>query len=113
MGEIYAESIPSHCPPEEAFEPRRLEVFRLLEEAVPTTIDFQSHPVRWPEQFGDRRDCNAWSLSVFTSRIGVNRILGLRAHRHKKVARLVLLPVSLVGWEGFWTATQQIRWQGL
>jgi hypothetical protein len=90
----YAESIPDHCPPAGASEPEQLEVYRLLGSDSPSEIDFQSHAVRWPESFGDRRDCRAWSLSVFVGRIGINRLLGLRAHMHKKVGRLILGPNS-------------------
>lgn len=90
----FAEVIPEHCPPGDAFQPQGLEVFRLIEIAPPTDLDFQSHAVRWPEKFGRRSDCDYWSVSVFAKLESLSRIRGLKAHSHKRVARLVLVPES-------------------
>ena len=90
----YAEPIPEYCPPGDAVQPQGMDVFRLVETVPPTEVDFQSHSVRWPETFGSRFDCDAWSLSVFTTRENLNRILGMKVHRNKQIARLRLLPES-------------------
>lgn len=90
----YAEPIPTHCPPDTAMEPEGLIVYRLVETDPPADVDFQSHAVHWPERFGLRTDCDAWSLSVVTDRRGLDRIRGLPAHRHKRIARLTLKPAD-------------------
>ncbi len=89
---MFAESLPEGCPPAEALEPNQMTVFRLLETTTPCAVDFDSHAARWPDRFGAR--CREFSLSVFTERSGLDRILGLPAHKDKAVARMVLTPAS-------------------
>ena len=107
----YAEPIPEHCPPGDAFQPQGLEVFRLVETVPPTETDFQSHAVRWPERFGQRNDCIAWALSVYAALEDADKLRGLPAHSAKKVARLVLHPPSGVTKKSGQTASHYSWWR--
>lgn len=89
---MFAETLPEGCPPNQASEPQRMEVFRLLQTGTPQASDFDSHAARWPERFGT--ECKHYAVSVFTARESLARLLGMPVHAGKKIARLLLTSAS-------------------
>jgi hypothetical protein len=89
---MFAETLPKGCPPDQAIEPQQMTVFRLLQTGTPQASDFDSHAACWPEKYGKK--CNHFSVSVFTTKESLARLLGMPIHRGKMIGRLVLTVAS-------------------
>ena len=89
---MFAEALPDNCPPSDAAGPDQMLVYRLVATDPPTNLDFDSHAKRWPEKYGKR--CRAFALSVFSQRESLERLLEMKVHSSKKVARLTLTESS-------------------
>lgn len=85
---MFAEALPTDCPPPAACEQDGFVVYRLLEAKTPCVEDFASHAARWPQKFGSQ--CRHYAVSVFSKRESLARLLEMPVHAHKCVARLVL-----------------------
>lgn len=59
------EELPDQCPPEEAYSPQGMTVYRFSFTELPTNNDFLSHRLLYPDGIFGVSECRARSLSVF------------------------------------------------
>jgi hypothetical protein len=85
------ESLPSQCPPNEAFDPTGHVFYRLSISEPPKEIDFLSNKFRFPNQaYNGVSDCIARSLSVFDDISKCVNLKKLPRHKTKSIMMLNL-----------------------
>ena len=89
----WIELLPENCPPEEAYPPNNMAVFRLVESCPPSEVDFQSTKQRSPNRISD--ECILKSCSVFSSFEACDKVRKtFRDFRNMRIVRIVLPPES-------------------
>jgi len=78
------ENLPHGCPPDDAYEPEGMIVYRMIDGNTAQKSDFYSHRKLFPERLFNTSVCQACSLSVFSEYQDCCKILRLPAHREKK-----------------------------
>ncbi len=86
----FREGLPQGCPPMQAVEPSELIVFRTVLALPPVPADFASHRARFPEKRFHVGECQARSVSVFTSVEECHKLLKLPKFRGQSIVKLCL-----------------------
>jgi hypothetical protein len=88
----FREELPDNCPPEDAFEPENLIVYRMVETIPPTERDFYSHAIIYPDRKYKYKvsDCELRSVSVFAKINECKLPIKIPANRGRKIVRLIL-----------------------
>lgn len=87
----WAEVLPPGCPPEDAYEPDNLKLYRLVKGNPPTESDFHSAKLINPIRFLRNSDeCHARSTSLFGSPEGCERQKKYSPLKNCIVAEIIL-----------------------
>lgn len=94
MSNSYYESLPKHCPPTGAEHANGDGFYRLVERNPAIERDFHSHKKLgiWPAQFRKHSECEACSISIWTSPVDCENLKKLPKNRNKTIAKIVLNP---------------------
>lgn len=91
---LWAEPLPSDCPPKDAISPNNDSFYRLVNSFPPNDEDFHSHRKLYPNKPFHANECVARSCSVFSSLQDCNKIRKLPRHKEKRIVKLILTPKS-------------------
>jgi hypothetical protein len=81
----WIEDLPKNCPPNDAFSPEELPLYRLIRSFPPTMEDFRPNP------HCNISECINKSVSLFSRIENALELKKLPRHKDKLIARVILL----------------------
>jgi len=97
LTEIWAEELPSDCPPDDSIQPAAIVYYRLARSNPPKEADFLSYRAKQPTKVLHFMDeCLARALSVWDNIEDCKKVSKLPAHKKKPILimQLLLTPID-------------------